>query len=130
MHKSFAQGDYHWSLLQVEYATDLVFRSQETLAPLYEQLSRQAVLGVRPNDGHLSRQEDHRRRWRRRSATALPPASKGRCIKHHLGTVQVKMYDKYARVLRIETTVNDVSFFKHHRKVEHETDPARGNWRR
>ena len=43
VHKSFGQ-DYHWSLLQVEYATDLVFRSQETLAPLYEQLSRQAVL--------------------------------------------------------------------------------------
>lgn len=29
------------------------------------------------------------------------------------------MYDKFGLVLRIETTVNDVSFFKHHRKVEH-----------
>ena len=33
--------------------------------------------------------------------------------------VGVKVYDKFSRVLRIETTVNDVSFFKHHRKVEH-----------
>jgi hypothetical protein len=31
----------------------------------------------------------------------------------------VKVYDKFSRVLRVETTVNDVSFFKHHRKVEH-----------
>jgi hypothetical protein len=30
---------YHWSLMQVEYATDLVFRSQAVLKPLYEQLS-------------------------------------------------------------------------------------------
>jgi hypothetical protein len=30
------------------------------------------------------------------------------------------MYDKFARVLRLETTTNDVSFFKHHRKVEHQ----------
>ena len=29
------------------------------------------------------------------------------------------MYDKQARVLRIETTTNDVSFFKHHREVKH-----------
>jgi hypothetical protein len=29
------------------------------------------------------------------------------------------MYDKFSRVLRLETTTNDVSFFKHHRKVEH-----------
>lgn len=29
------------------------------------------------------------------------------------------MIDKFGRVLRIETTTNDVSFFKHHRKVEH-----------
>jgi hypothetical protein len=27
-------------------------------------------------------------------------------------------------VLRIETTTNNVSFFKHHRKVEHRTGPA------
>ena len=29
------------------------------------------------------------------------------------------MYNKFGRVLRLETTCNDVSFFKHRRKVEH-----------
>jgi len=43
----------------------------------------------------------------------------GTCVKHYLGKVSVKMYDKFERVLRLETTTNDVSFFKHHRKVEH-----------
>jgi hypothetical protein len=34
------------------------------------------------------------------------------------------MYDKLGIVLRIEITTNDVSFFKHHRKVEHRSGPA------
>ena len=36
----------------------------------------------------------------------------------------VKVYDKFSRVLLVETTVNDLSFFKHHRKVEHKGLPA------
>jgi DNA-binding transcriptional ArsR family regulator len=43
-----------------------------------------------------------------------------------MGVAGVKVYDKFSRVLRVETTVNDVSFFKHHRKVEHtKGEPAR-----
>jgi hypothetical protein len=42
----FAQP-YHWSFMQVEYATDLVFCSQTVLKPLYEQLSRQAIMTVK-----------------------------------------------------------------------------------
>jgi hypothetical protein len=38
---------YHWSLMQVEYATDLAFRSTTTLSPLYEQLIRETVLSVK-----------------------------------------------------------------------------------
>jgi hypothetical protein len=33
--------------MQIEYATDLMFRSQAVLQPLYEQLSRQAILTVK-----------------------------------------------------------------------------------
>jgi DNA-binding transcriptional ArsR family regulator len=36
-----------------------------------------------------------------------------------MGAAGVKVYDKFSRVLRVETTVNDLSIFKHHRKVEH-----------
>jgi len=43
----------------------------------------------------------------------------GTRIKHSMGPVSIKMYDKLDLVLRIETTVNNVSFFKHYRKVEH-----------
>ncbi|MDP2828411.1 MAG: hypothetical protein Q8O37_07375, partial [Sulfuricellaceae bacterium] len=48
----------------------------------------------------------------------------GRCIKHYRGAASVKVYDKFSRVLRVETTINDLSFFKHHRKVEHKDRDA------
>ena len=41
-----------------------------------------------------------------------------------MGAAGVKVYDKFSRVLRVETTVNDVSFFKHHRRVEHKGEAA------
>ena len=37
----------------------------------------------------------------------------GKRIKHSMGPISIKLYDKFGRILRIETTVNDVSFFKH-----------------
>jgi hypothetical protein len=36
----------------------------------------------------------------------------GKRIKHSMGPSR-SSYDKFGRILRIETTVNDVSFFKH-----------------
>ena len=38
---------YHWSLMQVEYTTNLEFRSTTTLGPPYEQLVRHSVLDVK-----------------------------------------------------------------------------------
>lgn len=35
-----------------------------------------------------------------------------------MGAVSIKMYDKFGIVLRIETTTNDVSQFKHYREVQ------------
>jgi hypothetical protein len=40
----------------------------------------------------------------------LSTRTEGRCIKHCMVAASVKMYDKFSRVLRIETTSNDISF--------------------
>ena len=114
----------HWSLMQVEYATDLVFRSAATLKPLYEQLVRESVLSVKAEQiatflGHkISPQLGQE------VGSQFSTRIEGTCIKHRFGSASVKMYDKFGCVLRIETTTNDVSFFKHHRKVEHRQGPA------
>lgn len=34
---------YHWSVRQIEYATDLIFKSSEILTPLYDTLSQEKV---------------------------------------------------------------------------------------
>ena len=38
------------------------------------------------------------------------------------------MYDKFGLILRLETTVNDVSFFKHYREVEHRNGIREKKW--
>ncbi len=118
----FAQV-YHWSLMQVEYATDVVFRSAATLEPLYGQLTRESVLSVKAEQiasflGHKITPQ-----LAQELGTQFSTRIEGTCIKHRFGSSSIKMYDKFGCVLRIETTTNDVSFFKHHRKVEHRQGP-------
>jgi hypothetical protein len=42
----------------------------------------------------------------------------GTRIKHTMGPVSIKMYDRFGLRLRIRTTVNDLTFFQHYRQVE------------
>src|SRR5260370_14594452 len=115
---------YHWSLTQVEYSTDLVFRSPAILQPLYQQLCRQAVLSVKAE--HIATFLGHHitPNLVAEVGNQFSTPIEGTCIKHHYGKSTVKMYDKFALVLRLETTTNNVSFFKHHRKVEHRHGPS------
>jgi hypothetical protein len=110
---------YHWSLMQVEYATDLVFKSRGDLAPLYDHLVRTAVHVVRAEHvaTFLGKKLDPR--YQGEVGNDFNTRIQGTRIRHQMGRVALKMYDKFGCVLRIETVVNDVSFFKHHRKVEH-----------
>ncbi len=119
----FAQTDWHWSIRQAEYSTDLMFRSREILVPLYDALSRQAVLGAHAERvaGFLGKKITPQ--LAQEIGSRLSTRIEGRCIKHYMGAAAVKVYDKFSRVLRVETTVNDVSFFKHHRRVEHKDAP-------
>jgi hypothetical protein len=119
----FAQT-YHWSLMQVEYATDLAFRSAGTLQPLYEQLVRQSVLSVKAEQIATFLGRKIAPHLAQEVGSQFSTRIEGTCIKHRFGKASIKMYDKHGIVLRIETTTNDVSFFKHHRKVEHHEGPT------
>lgn len=110
---------YHWSIRQIEYSTDLMFKSAEILTPLYDSVSRQSVLAADAPRvaGFLGKKITPV--VAQEIGSRLSTRIEGRCIKHSMGAASIKVYDKFSRVLRIETTANDVSFFKHHRKVEH-----------
>ena len=99
--------------MQVGCAIDLVFRSTVTLVQLYEQLVRQSVLNAKAEQVATFPGRRSRRCGRRRSARSSPPGSRASASS-----------TASASAPRIETTTNDMSFFKHHRKVEHRIGPA------
>jgi hypothetical protein len=110
---------YHWSLDQVEFATDIVFQCQSDLQAIYDRLTRTAIHTVKPDNiaTFLGRKLNghHQDEMGNRFNTRI----KGTRIKHTMGPVSIKMYDKFRLILRIEATVVNVSFFKHYREVEH-----------
>ena len=114
---------YHWSLMQLEYATDVVFRSAASLGPLYEQLIRETVVSVKAEQVASFLGRKIAPNLAQEIGSQFSTRIQGTCVKHRFGSASIKMYDKFGTVLRIETTTNDVSFFKHHRKVEHREGP-------
>jgi len=114
----FADG-YHWSLMQVEYATDIVFGRRSDLEPIYEELIRTAVHAVKAEHVATFLGRKLHGNYQGEAGNDFNTRIQGTRIKHQMGRVGIKMYDKHGQVLRIETVANDVSFFKHHRWVEH-----------
>jgi hypothetical protein len=110
---------YHWSVMQAEYATDVVFRKQEDLQQIYSELLATAIHTVKPDNiaTFLGHKLDPR--YEGEVGNNYHVRIEGSRIKHTMGTVSIKMYDKFSKILRIETTSNDISFFKHFRKVVH-----------
>ena len=90
---------YHRSLMQLEYSTDLMFRSEATLAPLYEQLSRQAVLAVKAEQVASFLGKKIAAQLAQEFGSRVATRIEGTCIKHRFGKTGFKMYDKFGRVL-------------------------------
>jgi len=109
---------YHWSLMQVEFATDIVFRRQQDLAPVYEAITRTAVHAVKAEHVATFLGRKLNGNYKDELGNDFSTRIEGTRIRHHMGRASIKMYDKFGILLRIESTANDVSFFKHHRKVE------------
>jgi hypothetical protein len=118
VYKEFGQT-YHWSIMQQEYATDIVFKKQEDLKPLYEDLIATAIHTVKPANIATFLSQKMHANYEGEMGNNYNIRLEGSRIKHTMGQVSIKMYDKFGKILRIETTVNDVSFFKHYRTVEH-----------
>jgi hypothetical protein len=119
VNKDFDQR-YHWSIMQAEYATDIVFKRMADLQPLYEHITRTAIHAVKPDHVATFLGRKLHPNYLGELGNHYHTRIEGTRIKHHMaGKASIKMYDKFGRILRIETTANDVSFFKHYRKVEH-----------
>lgn len=117
VHDDFDQV-YHWSIMQAEYATDIVFKKQADLQAIYSELTHTAIHTVKPDNIATFLGHKLHSLYKGEMGNNYNVRIEGTRIKHTMGKVSIKMYDKYQLILRIETTVNDVSFFKHYRTVE------------
>ncbi|MBW6481165.1 MAG: hypothetical protein K0B37_17180 [Bacteroidales bacterium] len=118
VYKAFNQR-YHWSIMQAEYATDIVFKKQSDLSTIYSELVATAIHTVKPDNIATFLGRKLRQNYQGEMGNNYNVRILGSRIKHTMGAAAIKMYDKFSKILRIETTVNDVSFFKHFREVVH-----------
>jgi hypothetical protein len=103
---------YHWVIDQAEFALDILFRNADALASLYPRLLEHAALHFSGEDilSYLGR--------KRPSAcvdevlTDLKKQRQGWRVKHRYQGNWIKMYDKFAQVLRIEVVINRPSTFR------------------
>ncbi len=105
--------------MQVEYATDVVFQRQAEFQPLYEALTRTAIHAVKPDHVATFLGRKLTGRYQDELGNDFSTRIQGTRIKHHMGAAALKLYDKFGLIARIECTATDVSFFQHHRTVEH-----------
>ena len=110
--------NYHWSVDQAEYATDMVFRSRRELAQIYEPLTRLAVHTVKAEHIATFLGKKLNTNFQGEAGNRYDVRIQGTRIKHTMGPFSIKMYDKFGLLLRVETTVNDLTFFPHYRQVE------------
>jgi hypothetical protein len=127
IYRDFATG-YHWSVDQCEYATDIVFRRQADLQVIYENLARTAIPTVKPDNIATFLGRKLSTQFEDEMGNRFNIRIEGTRIKHTMGPVSIKLYDKFGLILRIETTVNDLTFFKHYREVEHRDGSRETKW--
>jgi hypothetical protein len=105
--------------MQMELSTEVIFKRQADLHPLYETITRTAIHAVKAAQVATFLGRKVTAAYQGEIGNDFHTRIEGTRIKHQMGPVAIKMYDKLGVILRIETTANDVSFFKHYRKVEH-----------
>jgi hypothetical protein len=104
---------YRWVIDQAELSTDVIFRDSEALKPLYRRLLDHAAVNFSAQDilGFLGR-----RLHPRFDGEVITECKKDRWpgarIKHRVKNNWLKMYDKFGRMLRIETVINQPREFK------------------
>lgn len=110
---------YSWTIQQIECATDIIFKKQEYLAPLYDQIIYNAIHAVKPDNVATFLGQKITWNFKKEAGTNFNQRILGTRIKHHMGDVSIKMYDKQGLVLRIECTCNNIGDFRVNREVLH-----------
>ena len=109
---------FNYTIRQVEYACDIIFKSEEALKPLYDNIIKTAMHTVTPDNIANFLGKRFSVLFEGEAGSKLGRRILGTRIKHQMGEISVKVYDKFGRILRIEVTSNDVSQLKVFRDVQ------------
>jgi hypothetical protein len=126
--------DYYWSVYQSEWATDIMFRDQRTLAELYQRLVHHGITRFACRDvlrflgKKLTADGSIRGNFAGEVTSDLKHRPEGIRLKHYVAGNSVKIYDKQGTVLRAETTINAPGGFKVYRTAEGD-DAGQPTWR-
>ena len=106
---------YYWTIDQSEWATDIAFDSNQSLAHIYPQLTLGAINGFSSQDvlRFLGKRLDPRFAGELLSQYGKRP--EGLRVKHRMDANSIKMYDKATSILRVETTINNPRPFQVYR---------------
>lgn len=103
--------DYYWSAYQSEWATDLCFKDPASLARIYPALVRHAMLHFQSPDVMRFLGRKAHGNYTGELVTSFKDRAEGVRVKHWIDGNSLKMYDKFGRLLRIETTMaNPIGF--------------------
>jgi hypothetical protein len=103
---------YYWSVRESEYATDILFRDQASLASIYPHLVDHALRRFSCHDVMKFLGRRTNACFNGEASTNIRYRAEGMRIKHWIEENSMKMYDKQLSVLRVETTLNNVRRFK------------------
>jgi len=84
---------YHWSIMQVEYATDIIFRNQRELQPLYENIVRTAVHAIKVENIATFPGRKITHAFSAEAGNDFSTRILGTRIKHHMDRASIKVYD-------------------------------------
>ncbi len=111
-------SQYHWSFMQVEWATDIVFKQQKQFQPLYEAITRRAVIDIKADQIATFLGRKMTGQYRDEMGNDFSTRIQGTRIRHKMGSTSIKLYDKFGLISRVECTSNNINFFKIRREVE------------
>jgi hypothetical protein len=108
---------YYWTMRQGEYATDILFRSAQSLADIYPALLDHAIKQFHSEDILRFLGRKARSISSGEVKSDLQRRHEGVRVKHWVHENSIKMYDKQGSVLRIETTINNPKRFRVRRRL-------------
>jgi hypothetical protein len=115
--QSFPVQGYYWTAAQMEFATDVMFHSQEVLEQYYPAFVRHAIDTMHSKDVLRFLGRRITIRFNGEIQTEILTRIEGIRVKHRIDVNSIKMYNKQGTVLRIEVTINNPRLFKVWRKT-------------